>query len=319
MKAGMLSGINIELSSTLLIWIGLRDRLGMYPQCLFSRMFLKSDQGRASTYLSTRAFLSTLLSRSPTLQTTSSSYPFMFPGVDILNHSRGQTVSWCTSYPEGSTEARDDPATISIISHITMPLGKEVFNNYGLKANLQPPIYLYFNRCVSYSRPAMSSLHNLWYSARTTVFSFLHHSCSFFERTVPHVKLSKHLISVACVYRSLRSSNEILTDQCIERACRIARGPHVMCHDNINISTSISVEQRVSEPVKVQSGTFAILYEVRNGNPAHMRLAPVLQRAQAASDLMFNTDVCPTYDQMASHHTQSLRDRPAWLCHSTCP
>jgi hypothetical protein len=28
MKAGMLSGINIELSSTLLIWIGLRDRLG---------------------------------------------------------------------------------------------------------------------------------------------------------------------------------------------------------------------------------------------------------------------------------------------------
>ncbi|KAG1803172.1 uncharacterized protein BJ212DRAFT_1396542 [Suillus subaureus] len=67
---------------------------------------------RASTYLSTRAFPSTLLSRSPTLQTTSSSYPFMLPGVDILNHSRGQPVSWCTSYPE-----------------------EKVFNNYGLKAN----------------------------------------------------------------------------------------------------------------------------------------------------------------------------------------
>ncbi|KAG2369168.1 SET domain-containing protein [Suillus spraguei] len=90
---------------------------------------------RASTYLSTRAFPSTLLSRSPTLQTTSSSYPFMLPGVDILNHSRGQPVSWCTSYPEGSTKVRDDSATISIISHTTTPLGEEVFNNYGLKAN----------------------------------------------------------------------------------------------------------------------------------------------------------------------------------------
>jgi hypothetical protein len=90
---------------------------------------------RASTYLSTRAFPSTLLSRSPTLQTTSSSYPFMLPGVDILNHSSGQPVSWCTSYPEGSTKARDDSATISIISHTTTPLGEEVFNNYGLKAN----------------------------------------------------------------------------------------------------------------------------------------------------------------------------------------
>ncbi|KAG1894932.1 uncharacterized protein F5891DRAFT_1060476 [Suillus fuscotomentosus] len=90
---------------------------------------------RASTYLSTRAFPSTLLSRSPTLQTTSSSYPFMLPGVDILNHSRGQPVSWCTSYPEGSTKERDESATISIISHTTTPLGEEVFNNYGLKAN----------------------------------------------------------------------------------------------------------------------------------------------------------------------------------------
>jgi hypothetical protein len=77
-----------------------------------------------------------------------------------------------------------------------------------------------------------------------------------------------------------------------------------MCYDNINISTSIFVEQRESGPVKVQSGTFAILYEVRNGNPAHMRLAPILQRAQAASDLVFNVDVRPSYDQMASHHAQ---------------
>ncbi|OAX44572.1 SET domain-containing protein [Rhizopogon vinicolor AM-OR11-026] len=89
----------------------------------------------ASTYLSTRAFPSTLLSRAPTLQTTSSSYPIMIPGVDILNHSRGQPVTWFKSYPDGSTDESDGLATVSIISHTTTRLGEEVFNNYGLKAN----------------------------------------------------------------------------------------------------------------------------------------------------------------------------------------
>ncbi|KIK40439.1 hypothetical protein CY34DRAFT_24807 [Suillus luteus UH-Slu-Lm8-n1] len=59
-----------------------------------------------------------------------------------------------------------------------------------------------------------------------------------------------------------------------------------------------------SAPAKVQSGMFAILYEVQNGSPAHMCLAPILQRAQAASDLMFNADVRPTYDQTASYYQQ---------------
>ncbi|KAG1875846.1 hypothetical protein F4604DRAFT_1903747 [Suillus subluteus] len=45
-------------------------------------------------------------------------------------------ISWCTTYPEASTEARDHSVTISVIPHTTTPLGEEVFNNYyGLKAN----------------------------------------------------------------------------------------------------------------------------------------------------------------------------------------
>jgi len=59
----------------------------------------------------------------------------MIPGVDILNHSRGQPVTWFKSYPDGSTDERDGLATVSIISHTTTRLGEEVFNNYGLKAN----------------------------------------------------------------------------------------------------------------------------------------------------------------------------------------
>jgi hypothetical protein len=39
----------------------------------------------------------------------------------------------------------------------------------------------------------------------------------------------------------------------------------MFCYDNINISLSIFVKQRgAATPSKVQSGTFAILYELQN-------------------------------------------------------
>ncbi|KAG9310625.1 hypothetical protein JVU11DRAFT_9193 [Chiua virens] len=103
-----------------------------------------------------------------------------------------------------------------------------------------------------------------------------------------------HKCGLCISFPSLTKLLNNLTTQTLEEAARIARGPHVMCYDNINISTSIFVEQRASAPAKVQSGTFAVLYEVRNGDPAHMRLSPTLSRAQQASDLTFNCDVLPS-------------------------
>ena len=86
--------------------------------------------------------------------------------------------------------------------------------------------------------------------------------------------------------------------RCIDQAIRVSRRPHVLCYDSINISMSIFVEQRSSAPAKVQSGTFSILYEIRNANPEHMRLAPILLRAeQASSGLTFNADIRPTFEQ----------------------
>jgi hypothetical protein len=113
-----------------------------------------------------------------------------------------------------------------------------------------------------------------------------------------------HKCGLCISFPSLLKLIENLAKQSIERAQQIAKGPHIMCYDNINISTSIFVEQRVSAPAKVQSGTFAVLYEVRNGNPEHMRLAPIRQRALTASDLTFNADVRPTQSQMVSFHKQ---------------
>src|SRR6202034_200708 len=87
-------------------------------------------------------------------------------------------------------------------------------------------------------------------------------------------------------------------------ASHIARGPHGLGYDNINISTSIFVEQRSSGPQKVQSGTFPVLYELRNATVEALQLGPILERARTATDLSFNADVRPSIEQQYSFNTQ---------------
>ncbi|KIJ06388.1 hypothetical protein PAXINDRAFT_47855, partial [Paxillus involutus ATCC 200175] len=105
-------------------------------------------------------------------------------------------------------------------------------------------------------------------------------------------------------FSSLTTLLKTLASRSLDRAIQVAQGPHILCYDNINISTSIFVEQRSSAPAKVQSGTFPIIYEVRNGNHEHMRLAPMLGRAQQAFDLTFNADIRPTVNQIKSSRDQ---------------
>ncbi|KIJ60469.1 hypothetical protein HYDPIDRAFT_98705 [Hydnomerulius pinastri MD-312] len=88
----------------------------------------------ASTHLSSRAFPSSILSAEPSLVSTPSTYPVLLPGVDLLNHKRGQRVSWevsCSEAKQGGTLS----GTVSVISNEELKEGQEVFNNYGAKAN----------------------------------------------------------------------------------------------------------------------------------------------------------------------------------------
>ncbi|KAG1908727.1 uncharacterized protein F5891DRAFT_936980 [Suillus fuscotomentosus] len=110
--------------------------------------------------------------------------------------------------------------------------------------------------------------------------------------------------SLCISFTSLLTLLEKLAARCLEHARQLVRQPHVMCYDNINISTSIFVEQRPDAPAKVQSGTFAILYEVRNGNPDYMHLLPMLNRPLHATEISFSSDVRPTFDQMHSFQYQ---------------
>lgn len=87
-------------------------------------------------------------------------------------------------------------------------------------------------------------------------------------------------------------------------AVRIGSGIHVFCYDNVQISTSIFVEQRGSSgPAKVTSGTFGILYKVRNGILRDMKLAPVLERFRNVKGLKFKDDR-PSPLQLTSFHFQ---------------
>jgi len=81
-----------------------------------------------------------------------------------------------------------------------------------------------------------------------------------------------------CVlFTSLFALLNQLASQCVDKAIQIAQQPH---YDNINISTSIFVEQCSSAPAKVQSGTFPILYKLENVDWNDLQLAPMLQHVQ---------------------------------------
>lgn len=99
----------------------------------------------AATHLASRAFPSSILSPTPTLQTTPSTKPILLPGVDSLNHKRGHPVSWVITIPvdsnyntnPSSTLATPKEPTISLILHNGAHAGEELFNNYGPKPNAE--------------------------------------------------------------------------------------------------------------------------------------------------------------------------------------
>ncbi|KAH9011587.1 hypothetical protein EDB84DRAFT_1590667 [Lactarius hengduanensis] len=114
-----------------------------------------------------------------------------------------------------------------------------------------------------------------------------------------------HRCGLSLCFNSVMNNIAALASQCLKLAVKVGSGPHVFCYDNIQISTSIFVEQRGSSgPAKVTSGTFGILYKVRNGRPEHMKLAPIQERFGKAKGLDFNRDIRPTDQQLRSFQFQ---------------
>lgn len=88
-----------------------------------------------ATYISSRAFPSTLLSPHPSLVATKSSHPILLPGVDSLNHARAHPVSWVVHVPS-EPDSVPEASTISLVHHQPISAHSvEIFNNYGPKGN----------------------------------------------------------------------------------------------------------------------------------------------------------------------------------------
>ncbi|KAF8871290.1 hypothetical protein BD779DRAFT_1631677 [Infundibulicybe gibba] len=100
-------------------------------------------------------------------------------------------------------------------------------------------------------------------------------------------------------YDSTLSLIESVANYCIAEAQVAVQNPngYLFGYDNINLSTSIFVEQRGSAPAKVQSGTHAIVYELRNSNASSIKLGPILARERTATDLDFYRDISLTAEQ----------------------
>ena len=93
----------------------------------------------AATYLSSRSFPSTLISQNPSLAASADSYPVLLPGVDSLNHARGQPVSWVVDHlpPTNQTRGSGQRLGLSLVIHSRTRPGEELLNNYGIKPNAE--------------------------------------------------------------------------------------------------------------------------------------------------------------------------------------
>jgi hypothetical protein len=84
------------------------------------------------------------------------------------------------------------------------------------------------------------------------------------ERTSRNVITVLAKLGLAISHTSMHGLKVKIALQCIEEARLISMGPYSIGWDNIQCSTSIFVEQRLLGPPKVQSGTAATLYELRD-------------------------------------------------------
>ncbi|EDR03150.1 uncharacterized protein LACBIDRAFT_307660 [Laccaria bicolor S238N-H82] len=108
-----------------------------------------------------------------------------------------------------------------------------------------------------------------------------------------------HWCGLSVSYTSVLNTIELLANHCLQLAVDVGSGTHIFCYDNVNISTSIFVEQRGAlGPAKVTSGTFGVIYKVRNGKPENMMLAPIMEHLKKSKGLDFNCDVQLTWRQL---------------------
>ncbi|KZP00007.1 SET domain-containing protein, partial [Calocera viscosa TUFC12733] len=96
---------------------------------------------KACTWISSRAFPSSLLSTSNPNASSPDSVPVLLPVIDCLNHKRAHPVTWLTSarlLPQAQASGVGERGPyINLVHHPALEAGWQVFNNYGPKGNAE--------------------------------------------------------------------------------------------------------------------------------------------------------------------------------------
>lgn len=130
--------------------------------------YKRDDYLLANTYISSRAFPSSLLDPSasttpinpshmdtkasanqdqpsesvPAHEVTPKSYPVLIPGLDTLNHKRNQAVTWVSVPSSEATQGESSERSVGLVLRSETGAGEQVFNNYGPKgkSGSRPPL-----------------------------------------------------------------------------------------------------------------------------------------------------------------------------------
>jgi hypothetical protein len=106
-------------------------------------------------------------------------------------------------------------------------------------------------------------------------------------------------VALSGSYSGLDDMRTGVLDSCRTQANIVARSPHMFQIDNMQISTSIYVEQVLGKgPARVITGTAMAIYPLRNATLAAMRLQPILDRQALLEEITFMDDIRPS---LANH------------------
>ncbi|KAH9056765.1 hypothetical protein EDB87DRAFT_1566069 [Lactarius vividus] len=94
-----------------------------------------------------------------------------------------------------------------------------------------------------------------------------------------------HQMGLTVSYKSISNLVLKLADRSIERVKVASLLPHALAYNNINISSSIYVEQGPNTMSKVQSGTFGVIYKLLNARAEDMSIVPLVNNLRRSSPL----------------------------------
>ncbi|TRM66782.1 hypothetical protein BD626DRAFT_426354 [Schizophyllum amplum] len=139
--------------------------------------------------------------------------------------------------------------------------------------------------------------------AQTCFASKIQHALGLFAWSTG---ASRHLIEVQArahltpSFTTIQNTLHELAEDAVQRAVHaVDTLPHAFAYDNINLSHSLFIEQRLDSPAKVQSGSFCVIYELYGAHFEHMKIEPMQRRLQNSTDLVLD-DIIPSRESVSA-------------------